>query len=611
MKSVDYGSLQQIAERWIQADPDPACRAELKSLLETGDQKELRERFATELAFGTAGLRALVGAGPNRMNRAVVARVTAGLCEYLKQTVPHACTRGICIMHDARRMSADLAEETASVATGAGFRILTIDAPMPTPLLAFSVLEQRAAAGVMITASHNPASYNGYKVYWGNGAQIIPPHDSGIAGAIAAQGPAAELPRLTAAQALARGLRQRFGPELEDKYLRGVDSLSLHPELPRNVRIAYTPLHGVAGRLALRALRQAGFCDLHVVPEQADPDGSFPTVAYPNPEEEGAMDRVLDLARRLNADLIVANDPDGDRMALAAPDDTGEPVVLTGNQVGILLAHYLLKEEKAGEDRLIVSSIVSTPLIRDIARIHHARWEGTLTGFKWICNRALDLERESGARFVFGFEEALGYTSGTLVRDKDGISSAVLAADLTAWCKHRGLTLHQELARTARLYGEVYSRSVSLPVEGPAAAERLCEIMARTRASVPERIGVHTVVAVSDLKTGLRREAGGAERNLSLPRSDVIIYELQGGHQVIIRPSGTEPKLKLYLHLRQQPGAEKSSGYRQSEIVLRDLTDRLQLKQVGAAERSAPAVAVEISPGAAGWAKSGVKTESR
>jgi phosphomannomutase len=568
-------SLREQVERWMAGDPDSECRAELGRLLEAGQWEELGERFAGELQFGTAGLRALVGAGPARMNRAVVGRVTAGLCEYLKQTVTDAAQRGLCIGYDARRMSPELAEESAAVAAAAGFVTRVFDAAVPTPLLAFSVLERQAAAGVMITASHNAAGYNGYKVYWGNGAQIIPPHDREIAAAFVAQGPAARLPRLPAGHARERGLRHDLGHELTGRYLEGVRSLPLHPELPRDICIAYTPLHGVGGRLALQALQEAGFHRLHTVAEQFEPDGGFPTLAHPNPEEAGAMQRVLDLARRVKADLVIAHDPDADRMALAAPDRDGEPVALTGDQVGILLAHYLLEQGEGGEGRLLVSSIVSTPLLQDIARHHGARWEGTLTGFKWICNRALELERESGARFVFGFEEALGYTAGTPVRDKDGISSAVLAADMAAWCKHRGLSLRGELERAENIYGRVYSRSFSLPVPGPGAAGKMNELMVRARDSIPERIGGCPVVAVSDLLAGVRREAGGLQVRLEFPTTDLIALELEGGHRVILRPSGTEPKLKLYFHLRQPPDSDGGArfGEREAGRVLQELVD--------------------------------------
>ncbi len=557
------------------ADPDPECRAELGRLLNAGDQAELRDRFASELGFGTAGLRALVGAGPNRINRAVVARATAGLCAYLKQAVPDAPERGICIGRDGRHTSAELAEETAVVAAGAGFRTLFFEAPVPTPLLAFSVLDRRAAAGVMITASHNAARYNGYKVYWGNGAQIIPPHDTGIAAAIAAQGPAVDLPRLPAGEAVERGLRQQLDEELTGRYLQGVCSVQLHPELPRDLRIAYTPMHGVGGRLALRAFAQAGFRDLHVVSEQAEPDGDFPTVTYPNPEDAGAMERVLRLGSRVGADLVVAHDPDADRLALAAPGPDGRLAVLSGNQVGILLAHYLLEQGETGPERLVVSTLVSTPLIEEVARFHGARWECTLTGFKWICNRALELERETGARFVFGFEEALGYAAGTLVRDKDGIGSAVLAADLAAWCKQRGVTLHQELERAARLYGMVHSRSLSLSFAGLGAAEAMNRAMDRVRASVPDCIGAYAVEALSDLRTGVRRRADRVEEPIALPSSDVLLFELEGGHRVILRPSGTEPKLKLYFDLRRtpHPAGEEDIAAQRAERDLQQLLD--------------------------------------
>jgi phosphomannomutase len=347
-----------------------------------------------------------------------------------------------------------------------------------------------------------------------------------------------------------RGLRRDLGEELVSRYLEGIRRMPLHPGVARDLRIAYTALHGVGEKLVRRALEQTGFLNLYSVAEQAAPDMDFPTAADPNPEQEGTMAMVLDLGRRVKADLVIASDPDADRMALAAPGRGGELVRLTGNQTGVLLAHYLLGQGESGGQRLVVSSIASTPLVEDIARYHGARWEGTLTGFKWICNRAMEIERETGARFVFGFEEALGYTAGTLVRDKDGISSAVLAADLAAWCKHRGRTLHDELRETERLYGTVCERSLSFAVEGPEGGKMREGIMRRLRASFPERIGEHRVEAVSDFLERIRKGRDGTREPVGLPRSDVLAVEMEGGHRVVVRPSGTEPKLKLYLYAR-------------------------------------------------------------
>jgi phosphomannomutase len=340
-----------------------------------------------------------------------------------------------------------------------------------------------------------------------------------------------------------------------------------------------------------RALQQAGFKDLHSVPEQSEPDMDFPTVAFPNPEEKGAMDRVVRLAAEIGADLAMANDPDADRLALAAPDRSGQFRVLTGNQTGLLFAHYLLDQDIAGGKRLVISSIVSSPLIEDIARYHGARWEPTLTGFKWICNRAIELEQQLGARFVFGFEEALGYVAGTLVRDKDGISSAVLAADMAAWCKVRGRTLHDELEAIAERHGTVISRSLSLMLHGPDGAEKIERMMQRTRSSPPSAIGKHPVSALTDLQEGIRKSRDGSRSPVALPPADAIVLELEGGHRIVMRPSGTEPKIKFYLDVRPPREASDSpaAAREKAERILDELVPAF-LNHIGGSEDSTSAI---------------------
>jgi phosphomannomutase len=310
----------------------------------------------------------------------------------------------------------------------------------------------------------------------------------------------------------------------------------------------------VGARLALEALRQAGFSKVWSVPEQAEPDGAFPTVSFPNPEEEGAMDLVLALAKKQRADVVFANDPDADRLAVAVRDVEGEYVQLTGNEVGCLLGHYLLDQGPAGDARLVVSTIVSSPMLGSIARAHGARWEQTLTGFKWIANRAMELEAEADARFVFGYEEALGYTVGELVRDKDGIGTAVVVADLAAWCRSRGRTLLDELEEAWRRYGMYLSRQVSRVHPGPEGADEIAAVMRSVRGAPPTSIASRAVTASSDLSTGIRRTAGGDEAALPFPKSNVLSFELEGGHRVMMRPSGTEPKLKSYFDVRIDMG---------------------------------------------------------
>jgi phosphomannomutase len=552
---VNAPSLFERAERWLAHDPDPTTRAELSALLDrarAGDaaaSADLAERFLGPLEFGTAGLRGLLGAGESRMNRAVVLRTSLGLGRYLlAQDADAAKKRGVVIGYDGRRLGPELAEDTACVLAALGIPAKITPRPCSTPLLAFSVLDQGAAAGVMVTASHNPPAYNGYKVYWGNGAQIIPPHDKGIAAQIAAAPEADEVPRLAIADAEQQGLVRRFGDDVERRYLDAVRKLSVRSDGDRAIRIVYTPLHGTGNRPTRAALAEAGFTDVTSVPEQAEPDGRFPTVAFPNPEEKGALDLALALARQKDAPLVIANDPDVDRLAVAVRDPEGRYVQLTGNQVGVLLGHYLLTEGPQG-DRLVVTSLVSSPMLGSIAKRLGVRYAETLTGFKWIANRAMEIEKETGTRFVFGYEEALGYTVGTVVRDKDGISAAAILAELAAvrWAEKK--TLLDELEALARTYGLFVSGQRSLTMPGADGLAQIAAIMTRLRAAPPKEIAGVEVAAVSDYQAQQRAARDGTVTPIALPKSNVLAFELAGGSRVTARPSGTEPKIKFYFDL--------------------------------------------------------------
>ena len=572
--------LRRAADAWRKDDPDPTTVAELDALLAAGDAEALQDRLGTGLRFGTAGLRGLIGAGPNRMNRKVVIRTTAGLCAYLLETTEGAQQRGICIGFDGRTMSREFADDAARVATGMGFVVRVFEDLVPTPLLAYACLTTHASGGIMVTASHNPPAYNGYKVYWGNGAQIIPPADTGIAAAIEAIGPLSEIPRMALEEARESELLSTFGGDIERAYLDGIRALMLHPGMPRDLCISYTALHGVGDRLARAALAEAGFSKVHSVPEQAEPDGAFPTVKFPNPEEAGAMDLVLALGREVGADLVLANDPDADRLAVAVRDGEGAEsayVQLTGNDVGCLLGHYLLDQGPAGDARLVVNTIVSSPMLGSIAKAHAARFEQTLTGFKWIANTALRLEQEEKARFVFGYEEALGYTIGCLVRDKDGIGTAVVVADLAAWCASQGRTLLDELEVAWRRYGMYLSRQVSRTLAGKEGAAQIHAIMAGVRDSPPTAIGAHAVTAFMDLSTATRRDADGTETALDLPRGNVLAMEIEGGHRVMLRPSGTEPKIKFYFDARVEmaDGETADAARARGDALLEELVQGL------------------------------------
>jgi phosphomannomutase len=554
---MDPAELRARTQRWIADDPDPATRAELFALLAQPDpaKTDLADRFAGPLAFGTAGLRGVLGAGPNRMNRAVVARATWGLARELLASVPNAAERGVVVGGDARRMSREFVEDVAAILAGAGLPVVLFGDPVPTPLVGFTVKRLRAAAGVVITASHNPPEYNGYKVYWENAAQIVPPVDARIAAAIE-RAPSARVVVRPALDVLREQGRVTDAPsDSEAAYLAGVAALAVHPdEGQRDLHIVYTPLHGVGDAVVRRALAAARFTRVESVPEQQKPDGAFPTVAFPNPEEPGSMDRAVALARAGEADLILANDPDVDRLAVAVREG-GDYRQLTGNELGVLLGHYLLTEKPVTRPRAVLASIVSSPLLGRIAADLGVRYEETLTGFKWIAARAIALERE-GFEFVFGYEEALGYCVGSVVFDKDGISAALLAAEIAAVLKQRGETIGGALEAIARRWGVFTSAQVSLTRKGAAGVAAIRAMMAGLRASPPRQLAGDPVVGVIDYQAGVR----------DLPRSDVIALELGSGSRVVARPSGTEPKAKFYFDVRAAPEGGDVAAARQSAL---------------------------------------------
>jgi phosphomannomutase len=552
--SPTAADLRARALDWLREDPDETTRAELQRVLDANDESQLADRFATRLAFGTAGLRGVLGAGTNRMNRSVVIRTTAGLCDYVRAQHPDAPTRGIVIGFDARRMSRRFAEDAAEVCAGLGFRAHLFTDIGPTPLLAYAVLQLGAAAGVMITASHNPPEYNGFKVYWSNGAQIVPPHDAGIAAAIDAIGSLEKIARPILKEARARGLVTDVPADLEAKYLASIIALAPHSEDARDLTIVYTPMHGVGNKLARAALAQAGFANVHSVPAQSEPDGAFPTVSFPNPEEKGALDLALSLARETRADLVLANDPDADRLAAAVHDAEGRWVQLTGNDVGVLLGHYLLTEDPSPpRDRLVVTTVVSSPMLGTIARALGVRYEETLTGFKWIANRAIEVERATGATYVFGYEEALGYAIGTSVRDKDGISAAAVFAEMAAHARAKhGRNVLDELDAIYRRFGLFVSAQHNVTLKGADGAARIERIMDAFRAEPPERVADEDVVTVTDVLRGTRLDrAKGSSEAIALPASNVLALGFGDGSRITLRPSGTEPKVKYYFDVRE------------------------------------------------------------
>jgi phosphomannomutase len=541
-----------LAESWLAEDPDPTTAGELRAILaacDAGDPaaaKDLTERFTGALEFGTAGLRGVLGAGPQRMNRVLVRKVSAGLAAYLVAHAPDARRRGVVIGHDARHNSRIFAEDTARVLGGAGITSYLAHRPWPTPTTAWAVTARGACAGVMVTASHNPPEYNGYKVYWDNGAQIIPPHDAGIAAAIAQIGRSDQLAMPALDELRRAGTVIDLDEALHDDYLTQVLALRARPTLDGTSLVtAYTPLHGVGALSVEGAFARTALGALHTEPSQRAPDPAFPTVAFPNPEEKGAMDRVLALAHAVRADLVLANDPDADRLAVAVPDGGGYRQ-LTGDQVGALVADYLL-EAGPRDRRMVATTIVSSQLLGFLAEKAGADYRETLTGFKWIGNAALEFERATGGRFVMGYEEALGYSVGPLVRDKDGVSAALIVAELAAWDRARGQTVLAHLDDIYRRVGLFVTEQVSLTRPGADGLAQIRAAMARFRAAPPAELAGHPVEQVADLLPG----EGG------LPPSDVLVFKLAGGRRVIMRPSGTEPKLKSYYEVRVTVGADE------------------------------------------------------
>lgn len=527
-----------VVRAWIDADPDPTTRDELAALLERAGsddaddaaaaRADLDSRFAGPLEFGTAGLRGAIGAGPHRMNRAVVIQAAAGLSAFLAEKVGPGFT--VAIGYDARHGSAQFARDTAAVVTAAGGRARLLPSPLPTPVLAFAVRHLGTDAGVMVTASHNPPQDNGYKVYLGGravtgagqGAQIVPPFDAEIAARIAAVGPAAQVP-------LATDGWEVLGTEIEDAYVRRAVSL-IPRRHTRDLRIVLTPMHGVGGRLTKRVLNEAGFTDVRLVPLQAEPDPDFPTVAFPNPEEPGALDLAMAMARDVDADLVLATDPDADRCSAAVrdPDAHGGWRQLTGDEIGSLLGAQTGSAAALTGSGVLASSVVSSRQLAAIARSHGLEHRTTLTGFKWIA-------RTEG--LTFGYEEAIGYcVDPDAVRDKDGMTAAVRLAYLAAQLHDGNRSFIDALDELATRFGVHATSPYTVRVEDLSV---IPETMGRLRGAAPHTLAGSPVVSVTDL----------AEGSPELPPTDGLVYLTEADDRVIIRPSGTEPKLKAYLEV--------------------------------------------------------------
>lgn len=560
-------TIRENYEKWLKdfAD-DQETVQELKSI--ANDEKEIEDRFYTELSFGTAGMRGVLGAGMNRINKYNVRRATKGLAGFLKER-PEEAKRGVVIAYDSRRFSAEFAKETALVLCAEGVKAYLFDALRPVPILSYAVRHLGAIAGIVITASHNPPEYNGYKVYGEDGAQVAPEVAAGITKWIR-QTAYTDCRLADEAEAKGSGLLQIIGnAEVDDDYIAAIKTLAISPELlakeGAKLNIVYTPLHGSGNVPVRRVLSEIGLTNLAVVKEQEMPDPNFSTIKVPNPEDPGAYDLAFKKAAEVGASVIFATDPDCDRLGVAVKDGGGEWHLLTGNQIGCVLLHYILSSlDKAGKlpkDGAAVKSIVSTSLANRICERYGVAMFETLTGFKFIGEKIQQFIDAGDHTFLFGFEESYGFLSSTFVRDKDGVNASLLVSEVACACMDAGITLYDRVQEIYAEYGYYIEKVVSTTLPGKDGLARMKEIMSGLRAKPPKEIGGLAVAAIRDYLKGTR-ESNGKTEPTGLPESDVLYFELEGGNWVCVRPSGTEPKIKLYVNAndRDRETAEKLSA---------------------------------------------------
>lgn len=564
-------------ERWL-SKTDPATQEELKAV--AARQDELENRFGTMLEFGTAGLRGIMAAGLNRMNVYTVRQATQGLANVIAAQGQEAKDRGVAIAYDCRNHSREFAQETARVLAAAGIHSYLFDELRPTPELSFAIRELNCIAGVNVTASHNPKEYNGYKVYWEDGAQLGPEKAAEVLKQIRESDIFSDVHVMDFAAAQAQGLICTIGAEIDEKFMKNVLEQAACPEAVAAVadtfKIIYTPFHGTGYRLVPEVLRRAGFKHILPVKEQMKPDGNFPTVKSPNPEEKEGFTIAIQMAKKEGIDLIIGTDPDADRVGIVVRDGAGEYVSLTGNQVGILLCDYIISAKKERStlpaNGAVVSTIVSTAMIDAICRQNQITLFRVLTGFKFIGEKIKEFEASGAHTFLLGFEESYGYLAGTYARDKDAVVGSMLIAEMAAWYKNKGITLFEALQALYEKYGYYAERTVSIKMEGFNAADRMRELMVHLRAETPAEIAGVKVVAERDYLKGTRQVVGqqGTEPT-GLPQSNVLYYELADGNTVIVRPSGTEPKVKLYLLMKGKDAADGEALLNQYENAMREL----------------------------------------
>ena len=552
-------------QRWCESDEfDEETKKELIEIKE--NEKEIEDRFYKELEFGTAGLRGVIGAGTNRMNKYTVGKATQGLANYILEQGTQ--NKGVAISYDSRKMSKEFSEQTALILNANGIKTYLFENLRPVPELSFAVRELGCTAGVMITASHNPPKYNGYKVYWDDGAQIVSPRDVDIINKVKNVKNFSEIKNVTREEAISKGLFNLIGTDMDDKYLAKLESLVLNPEIVKEqgktLKVVYTPLHGTGNTIAERLLKEIGIQNLYVVPEQKDPDGNFPTVDYPNPEDPKAFKLALELAQKVDADIVLATDPDADRLGVFAKDSkTGKYMDYTGNMSALLIAEYRISQMKEKgmlpENGMLIKTIVSSNLADAIAHNYNLDLYEVLTGFKNIGAIMRKAEETGENQYVFGFEESYGCLIGDYARDKDGIAAVMALCEAACYGKSQGKTLWDMMEDVYKKYGYYKETQVSIVREGMQGAQEIQDMMARTRQKEIQRIGGFKVLKFKDIETDYAKDMETGEvTKTGLPKSNVLYYELENNSWCCVRPSGTEPKIKLYMGVKGETEKEAS-----------------------------------------------------
>ena len=544
-------------QRWCE-DPsfDEETKKELLSIKDDGE--EIKDRFYKELEFGTAGLRGVIGMGTNRMNKYTVGKATQGLANYILEQGTQ--DKGVAISYDSRRMSDEFSLQTALILNANGIKTYLFESLRPVPELSFAVRELGATAGIMITASHNPPKYNGYKVYWDDGSQIVAPRDKDIINKVRSITDFKEIKTISKEDAIKKGLFNVIGKEMDDKYIETLKNKILNPEIVReqgkDLKIVYTPLHGTGNTIAERLLNELGFKNVYVVPEQAKPDGNFPTVDYPNPEDKKAFKLALELAQKVDADVVLATDPDADRLGIYAKDaKTGEYMPYTGNMSALLIAEYRISQMKEKgilpKDGMFITTIVSSDLAKAIAANYNLECIEVLTGFKNIGAVMKKAEENNDKTYVFGFEESYGCLIGDYARDKDGIAAVMSLCEAAAYYRSKGITLWDQMNNIYEKYGYYKEDQVSIVLEGAEGAEKIKEMMTDMRNKNVEQIGKYKVLCFKDVDNDYVKDMiTGEEGKTGLPKSNVLYYQLENNSWCCVRPSGTEPKIKLYFGVK-------------------------------------------------------------